>query len=248
MRTRTKALVAGAGGLLAAWVGWGLYADRTTERVPSETVASFDGVELRRYPRTVLVETTAEDEDEAFGRLFRYVSGENEADETVSTIAPVGTTSPLRPTTPSRTTATDATSPRESENSATVPTRPVRKARAEGENVPMTAPVRTEPVADDGPVTMAFYLPAEYGPDRAPTPADSRIRLVVEPPRTLAVRSFAWYPTDDRVERNLRRLRDALADRAVEVRGRPALLRYDDPWTPPFMRRNEVAVEVAGDE
>lgn len=226
MRTRTKTLLGAAGGLIAAWVGWGLYVDRTTERVPSETVESFDGGRLRRYPRTVLVETTAEDEAEAFGRLFRYIAGENEGDEAVVTTAPV------------------ATSARESPIPTTPPIRTARKGRAEGERVSMTAPVRTTPVTDDGAVTMAFYLPAGYAPGSAPTPTDPRVRLVVEPPRTLAVQSFSWYATADRVERNLRRLRDALADRGVESRGRPTLLRYDDPWTPPFMRRNEVAVEV----
>jgi hypothetical protein len=54
VRTRTKALAATGGGLLAAWVGWGAYVDRTTERVPAETVAESGGVRLRRYPRLVL--------------------------------------------------------------------------------------------------------------------------------------------------------------------------------------------------
>lgn len=225
MRTRTKALLAGAGGLLAAWVGWGAYVGRTTERVPAETIDTFDGVELRRYPRTVLVETTADDQSTAFGRLFRYISGENAADEELSMTAPV---------------ATDAAG-------TDVPmTAPVRTALTGGENVPMTAPVRTSAGSNgrDGGVTMAFYLPAEYTPGSAPTPTDPRVRLVVEPPRTLAVRRFSWYATDDRVERNLREMRDALDGREVEPHGRPVVFQYDAPLTPPFMRRNEVAVEV----
>lgn len=251
MRTRINALLAGsplpssrrarrlallgAGGLLAAWVGWGRYVDRATERVPYDVVESFDGVELRRYPRAVLVETTADDNGTAFWRLFRYISGENAADETVSMTAPVTTSA----------TGTDI--------SMTAPVRTVREAVSSGdagepaesgEKVPMTAPVRTRPEPADGGVTMAFYLPAEYDPGTAPTPTDPRVRLVVEPPRTLAVREFSWYATDGRVEENLRTLRDALAEHGVEARGRPLLLQYDDPWTPPFMRRNEVAVEV----
>ncbi|WP_137286483.1 SOUL family heme-binding protein [Halorussus salinisoli] len=228
MRDRTKTLVAGAGGLLAAWVGWGIYVDRTTERVSAETIETFDGVELRRYPRTVLVETTADDQRTAFGRLFRYISGENATDEELSMTAPVATDAA----------GTDASM-----------TAPVRTALADGESVSMTAPVRTTAGsgAQDAGVTMAFYLPAEYTPGTAPTPTDPRVRLVVEPPRELAVRRFSWYATEDRVERNLRELRDALEARDAEPHGRPVVLRYDDPWTPPFMRRNEVAVEV-GDE
>ncbi|UPV75982.1 heme-binding protein [Halorussus limi] len=217
MRTRTKALLAGAGGLLAAWAGWGAYVDRTTERVPSDTVAEFDGVELRRYPRLVLAETTAPDEDAAFDRLFRYISGENETGEEVSMTAPVAT----KGTTISTATPSD---------------------RPAGEAISMTAPVRT--TRDEGEVTMAFYLPADYDPGDAPIPTNPAVRLAVEPPRTIAVTRFSWYASDGRVRKHRESLLDALDARGIEPRTRPTLLQYDDPWTPPFMRRNEVAVEV----
>ncbi|WP_276299773.1 SOUL family heme-binding protein [Halorussus lipolyticus] len=224
MRTRTKALLAGAGGLLTAWVGWGAYVDRSTEEVPSETVAEFDGVELRRYPRLVLAETTAEDEATAFNRLFRYISGENESGDEVAMTAPVASKGAKLPMT------------------APVRTRRSETVESEGEEISMTTPVRTE--SGSGEVTMAFYLPADYGPGDAPIPTDTAVRLAVEPARTLAVESFSWYATEDRVRRHRDALFDALDARGIEPRTRPTLLQYDDPWTPPFMRRNEVAVEV----
>jgi len=88
MRSARKILL-GLGGLLVLWIGWGVYVTRTTERVPSETLDRFDGVEIRRYPRTVLAETTAQDARTAFGRLFRYISGANASDEDVAMTAPV---------------------------------------------------------------------------------------------------------------------------------------------------------------
>lgn len=217
MHARTKALLGTAGGLLAAWVGWGAYIDSATERVPYDVVEEFDGVEVRRYPRTVLAETTADDEDEAFDRLFRYIFGENEGGEEVAMTAPV---------------ATGAERTAESGG----------PARTGNEALPMTAPVRTE--AGEGGVTMAFYLPSDYDPETAPVPTNPAVRLVAEPSRTLAVTRFSWYATDDRIERHRRALLDALAERGVEARGRPVLFRYDDPWTPPFMLCNEVGVEV----
>ncbi|WP_132059155.1 SOUL family heme-binding protein [Halorussus amylolyticus] len=207
MRTRTKALLTAAGGLLAAWVGWGAYVGRTTERVPYETVERLDGAELRRYPRLVLAETTAENERAAFGRLFRYISGENETGDEVAMTAPVAT---------------------------------------RGAKIPMTAPVRTG-AGDGDETTMAFYLPEDYDPGDAPIPTNPAVRLAVEPPRALAVRSFSWYATEDRVRQNRDALLDALENRGLEPRTRPTVLQYDDPWTPPFMRRNEVAVEVGPD-
>lgn len=219
MRTGQKLLL-GVGGLLATWVGWGAYVDRTTPRVPSETLDRFDGVVVRRYPRSVAVETTADGEGEAFRRLFRYISGENEGREDVAMTAPVLTRGAA--------------------------SRPAPPVGGESETVPMTAPVRTE--RDGARVTMAFFLPAEYTPESAPTPTDPAVRLVVEPPRTVAARRFSWYATDQRVAAERTRLLGVLADRGVETRGDPVLLQYDDPWTPPFMRRNEVEVPVRWDD
>ncbi|SER87502.1 SOUL family heme-binding protein [Natrinema salaciae] len=205
MRTSRKALY-WLGLLFALWIGWGAYVTRTTERVPSETLARFDGIELRRYPQSVLVETTAPDAGTAFRRLFRYISGANERREDVAMTAPVA-------------------------------------IRGESESVPMTAPVRTD--MDGDGVTMAFFLPSTYGPARAPTPTDPTVSLVVEPPRTVAVRRFSWYATDDRVDREQDRLREELARRGLEARDDPSLLQYNDPWTPPFMRTNEIEVDLA---
>ncbi|WP_158055391.1 SOUL family heme-binding protein [Halorussus halophilus] len=236
MRNRTKALLGVAGGLFAAWVGWGAYSTYSTERVPYETVESFDGVEVRRYPRTVLVETTADSSGAAFGRLFKYISGANESEDAVSMTAPVptGGGSKIEMTAPVRM------------------AKPGRIATSSGEDVSMTAPVRVARQGnsgdDGGPVTMAFYLPPEYTPGSAPTPTDPRVRLVVEPPRTLAVTSFSWYATDSRVARQEQQLLDALERHGIEPLDRPVLFGYNDPWTPPFMQRNEVAVEIEARE
>jgi hypothetical protein len=216
--SNVRTAVLGLGGLLALWLGWGAYASRTTERVPFERVGQVDGVELRRYPQTVLVETTAPDTGTAFRRLFRYIGGANEARESVSMTAPVAT---------------------------------------RGEKIPMTAPVRTSQQgheetaggpdatgSTDDAVTMGFFLPPAYTPETAPTPTDPGVAVVVEPPRTVAVRRFSWYATAERVARERDRLLRALARRGLEPQGDPVLLQYNDPWTPPFMRTNEVAVPV----
>lgn len=153
MRSQTKAVLATAVTVLAAWVGWGSYANRSTDQVPYERLDSFDDVELRRYPQSVLVETTDDDQRTAFGRLFRYISGANESAESVAMTAPV------------RTRGDEA------------PSAPLRALSPSGETVPMTAPVRTDSTSDA--VTMAFYLPSTYAPETAPTPTDPAVRLVV---------------------------------------------------------------------
>lgn len=218
MVSRLTKATAAAGGLLALWIGWGVYSDRSAEEVPYETVDRIDGVEVRRYPLSVLVETTAPSQSVAFRRLFDYISGANEAGEDVSMTAPVAT--------------------RGEQISMTTPVRTLSS-----ETVPMTAPVRTDENGDGA--TMAFYLPPEYTPASAPTPTDSRVRLVVEPPRTVAATGFSWYATESRVDRARESLLTVLDEHGIERQDDPIVLQYDDPWTPPFMRRNEVAVTVA---
>ena len=220
MRTVTK-LAAGAVGLtVAAGVAFATYNSRHTDRVAYDSVLSLDGVELRRYPASVLAETTAPTSREAFSRLFAYISGENEGEREVEMTAPVRT-----------------------EGAEVSMTAPVRVRR--GSRVSMTAPVRTDEA--DGDVTMAFYLPAKYGPDTAPVPTNPEVELVTEAPRTLAVRTFSWWPTDGRVAEQERRLLATLDDHGIEPTGEPFFLGYDAPGTLPFLRTNEVAVPVRED-
>ncbi|WP_256300235.1 SOUL family heme-binding protein [Haloarchaeobius salinus] len=207
MNRATRTVLAGGALALGGWIAWGAYSSRSAEEVPYERVRELDGVEIRRYPRTVLVETSASDQMTAFRRLFRYISGDNERRDEISMTAPVRSDSAAR------------------------------------ESVSMTAPVRSD--TDGDGTRMAFYLPAEYGPESAPVPTESTVRLVVEPPKTVAAVQFSWYAPDWRVERLEERLLSTLAEAGIEPTGEPYLLRYNDPWTPPFMRRNEVVVEIA---
>lgn len=112
-----------------------------------------------------------------------------------------------------------------------------------GTAVAMTTPVRSKPAGDDT-VRMAFYLPAEYDEASAPVPTDPAVDLVTQPARTVAAKRFSWYAPRWRVTRQERALRKTLGAAGIDTEGPVSLLRYDDPWTPPFMRRNEVVVEI----
>ncbi|MFD1514252.1 SOUL family heme-binding protein [Halomarina rubra] len=226
---RTTTVATGiVGGLFAAAGGWTLYQRATTEQVPYAVVETIDGVELRRYPETVLVETIASSENEAFRRLFRYISGANEGARDVEMTAPVETD--------------------RGTGESIAMTAPVEVERGSGSaslgtDVSMTAPVEAER-REDG-VRMAFYLPASYDGESAPRPSDTSVELSVVPERTLAVRRFSWRATDARVDRESRALLDTLTAADVTVTGDPFFMGYDAPWTLPPLRRNEVAVEVA---
>ena len=110
--------------------------------------------------------------------------------------------------------------------------------------IEMTAPVVTG--AADGEPFIAFVIPEGFDLEATPPPRDDRVRIEAVMERRMAAIAFSGYATEDRRERNLAILEEALKDRGIEVQGEPVLMQYNDPWTPPFMRRNEVAVEVVG--
>jgi hypothetical protein len=227
---RRSTLLLGAVGLLAIGFGARRYVqDRTTPRVEYDTVARLGDVEIRRYPPTVLVETVAPTESAAFRRLFRYISGANRSATEVSMTAPVESSDESIPMT------------------APVETGGESAGRGDpdaSESISMTTPVESD--TTDAGVRMAFYLPAEYDYDTAPRPTDDSVRLVEQPGRTLAVLGFSWFTTEGRVARKTDELLATLADAAdeIDVVDDPFLMRYDGPGVPPFLRTNEVAVEV----
>lgn len=235
MQRRSKLLLGGAAAL-AGWIGWGLYARRLTESVPYERLGTVDGVELRRYPETVTVETTAPDERAAFGRLYRYISGVNVTGQSVSMTTPVETRGGSLPmTTPVRSESVDHDG--DGVEAATA------EDVATAEGADHASHDAEDDAASDG-VRMAFSLPADYDAETAPEPIGPSVGLRVDPEMTVAVRRFSWYAPEWRVERMEQRLLSIIREEGITQIGEPFLLRYDAPWTPPFVRRNEVAVAV----
>ncbi|MFC5970477.1 SOUL family heme-binding protein [Halomarina salina] len=235
MGRKTGLAVAATLGLLTAWVGWGAYTKRSTERVPFTTVRTVDGVEIREYPALVVVETTAASEPEAFDRLARYLSGANESRTDVSMTAPVRSYAEGRGATGAVTSAATATA-------ATGARRATAPIRLHGMSVATTSPVRSATVGDR--VTMGFYLPDSYTGASAPRPTNSQVALRAQPPRRLAVRPFSWWATDDRTRGEERALLSTLAEHDLTPASDPVVFQYDPPLTPPFLRENEVAVEL----
>lgn len=111
-----------------------------------------------------------------------------------------------------------------------------------GEKIAMTAPVE-ESLEANQPL-MAFTLPREYELEDLPEPADDSVRIQTVPGRTMAVIRFSGWATDGKVKRNTEQLIATLKQHGIEAVGTPSLNQYNPPWTPPFLRRNEIMVEV----
>ncbi len=127
-------------------------------------------------------------------------------------------------------------------------TAPVAARSADqGEKMAMTAPVTSTSAAGDERTTFAFVMEEKYTLDMLPIPDDERIRIREVPERVMAVRRYSGRWTEAKYEKNLDELRNVLLNEEVTTIGEPVLARYNSPFSIPFMRRNEVMLEVAND-
>jgi hypothetical protein len=120
-------------------------------------------------------------------------------------------------------------------------TAPVTQSR--GEKIAMTAPVSQ--VADGRAFLVAFTLPATYTLETAPRPQDSTIQIRAIPAQLIACWRYSGRWTAGNYRENEVLLRGRIKERGLIARGEPVLARYNPPFTPWFMRRNEVLIPVA---
>jgi hypothetical protein len=144
----------------------------------------------------------------AFQRLFKYISGNNVAQQEIAMTAPV---------TQSR-------------------------SESRGEKIAMTAPVSQ--VADGDAYRVAFTLPATYTLQTAPKPLDPTVQLREVPAQVMASWRYTGRWTESNYRDNEKLLLEQIDKRGLVTLGEPVLARYDPPFAPWFMRRNEVLIPV----
>ena len=121
-------------------------------------------------------------------------------------------------------------------------TAPVTTTRSE--KIAMTAPVETSRKGDD--MVMAFMMPSQYTLETLPEPTDPGILIRQVPERVMAVLKFSGSWSEERFQEQTGKLQEWLRKHDVKAIGAPVTARYNAPWTPWFMRRNEVQIEATG--
>ena len=178
-----------------------------------EVLAQDGAFELRDYAPYLVAETRVEADFEsagnlAFQRLFRYISGDNTAQQKIAMTAPV---------TQSR-------------------------SDSRGEKIQMTAPVAQQ--ADGTGYRVAFIVPAKYTIDTVPKPSDPTVQIRAVPARLVAVWRYSGRWTAANYQEHEAELRREIGARDLKVTGDPILARYNPPFMPSFLRRNEVLIPV----
>ena len=178
--------------LLLAW----LKAGGTTARAgyataPYKVIRTDGKFELRDYPALVVAETPMRGADNAFMRLFHFITGDNAAKQKISMTTPVFMT-------------------------------------GSGTNS-----------------TMAFVMPAKLAPGEVPKPADPGLTIRELPAGRFAVLRYSGGRNNRQETNQLARLQTWLTARSLPVLSPPVYGYFDPPWTPTFLRRNEVMLRTA---
>ena len=193
-----------------------------------DVVERLGATEIRAYEPVVVAETVVDGEfdragNAAFRRLAGYIFGGNRVREGANGSARIAMTAPvgMRPT----------------------PT-------GESAKIAMTAPVGMRPAGaaetagGAGSWVVSFTMPRTWTLATLPVPDDPLVTLREVPARTVAALRFSGFWNEERFAEKERELRAALAGSAWQIAGPAESARYNPPWTPWFLRRNEVLLEL----
>jgi effector-binding domain-containing protein len=125
------------------------------------------------------------------------------------------------------------------------------------QNVAMTAPViqqpsqkiaMTTPVIQEGAGNswkVRFVMPASYTMDTLPKPNNEAVKLETIPGKRFAAVRFSGIATESSLKEHTDTLNAFIKDKKLNALSQPVYAFFNPPWTLPFLRRNEVMIEIA---
>ncbi|MEY2664237.1 MAG: hypothetical protein RIT04_45 [Candidatus Parcubacteria bacterium] len=202
--------------IVLVWSAWGYFSSRV-ESVEYSVIESKQAYEVRLYPAHIVAQTTVKGAyGEALNEGFSIIAGYIFGGNTKK--QSIAMTTPV------------------------IEKKSGEVSASTSESIAMTTPVIA--TIDGESHTIAFGMPKSYTLDTLPTPNDSRIEIVTIPEKKMAVMRFSWFRTDARVQAKKQQLLDILKKDGTTILGEPQYAGYNAPWTPPWMTRNEVLVEI----
>jgi len=125
------------------------------------------------------------------------------------------------------------------------------------QNVAMTAPVIQEPgekIAMTAPVTqqgsegvwlVRFVMPSSHTMETLPKPNNADVLLKEVDGKRFAAIRFSGRPEKESLEKQTRELEAFIQEKKLQPVSEPTYAFYNPPWTLPFLRRNEVMIEIS---
>lgn len=125
------------------------------------------------------------------------------------------------------------------------------------EKISMTAPVAIKPASEKIAMTapvgvqqsekgwrVSFVMPSQYTLETLPKPNNPQISIKQLPAKKFALIRFSGLVDEEKMQAKSAELNQWIAMKKLNPVGIPELARYNPPWTLPFLRRNELMIEV----
>lgn len=109
------------------------------------------------------------------------------------------------------------------------------------EKIAMTTPVVTEQQGQA--MRMYFVMPKQYTLQTLPKPNNPKVKLIEIPEETRLTLSFSGWITEAKMNKKISILKQYAKEKGL-VLGPIEVAQYNPPWTPPFMRRNEIWASI----
>ena len=116
-------------------------------------------------------------------------------------------------------------------------------------NLEMTSPVISQNIEMTTPVlseedSIAFVIPEEFTIETTPKPNDERVEIQKISERYVAALGFSGRWMSENFTAKSKQLLEELQTSKIETKGKVFAMRYSGPFTPWFLRKNEVAIEI----
>ena len=118
----------------------------------------------------------------------------------------------------------------------------IEEQNVKNAKIAMTTPVNIEPNVVQW--TVSFVMPSTYTLNSLPKPLNPKVQLREIPAVKRAVIQFSGFYNAQKVADKTLELEQWMKTRNLEAASAPKFARYNPPWTLPFMRRNEVMIDV----
>ncbi|NBY18799.1 heme-binding protein [bacterium] len=92
--------------------------------------------------------------------------------------------------------------------------------------------------------TIQFMMPAQYTLESLPKPRDSRVKFKTIPPRKMASITYSGRWTESNYLEHLDILNQEIQKAGIKTKGTALWARYNSPFTPWFLRKNEILIEI----
>ncbi len=112
------------------------------------------------------------------------------------------------------------------------------------EKIAMTAPV-TQQGGSTGSWKIHFMMPSSYTMETLPKPNNTAVVIKEIPQRRYAVIRFSGIANQPRLAKETQQLEAFIEEHRLNVLSAPTYAFFNPPWTLPFLRRNEVMIEIA---